>query len=50
MEQQRLNVNEVGKPTLDCLGADEERSFYVTLLARVLELYRQKKEGDAHAT
>ncbi len=44
MKKQSINVTTVGTPDIDKLGENEQKSFYLTLLARVLELRKQQLE------
>ncbi len=44
MKKQSINVTTVGTPNIDKLTEYERKSFYLTLLARVLELRKQQLE------
>ncbi len=44
MEQKTIITN--GEPNLENLSKEEERNFYLTLLARVIEYYREKREAE----
>lgn len=43
MKQQEITITTHGEPSIETLTESEARAFYATLLARVLELYRQKR-------
>ena len=42
---EKENITTHGAVDLTQLGEAETRTFYATLLVRMLELYRQKREG-----
>lgn len=39
-----IEIKTVGKPNLDHLTEGEKKTFYITMLARILELRRQQLE------
>ena len=41
---QELKVITFGSPDVADLSESEQKTFYVTLLARILELYKNKKQ------
>ena len=45
MKEEKENITTHGGVDLEQLGEAEARTFYATLLVRMLELYRQKREG-----
>ncbi len=44
MKKQGINVTTVGSPDLEKLNEYEQKSFYLTLLARILELRKEQLE------
>ena len=45
MKEEKAKTITHGGIDLEQLGVAEARTFYATLLVRMLELYRQKREG-----
>ena len=45
MKEEKAKTITHGSMDLTQLGTAEARAFYATLLVRMLELYRQKREG-----
>lgn len=41
-QQKELKVVTFGSPSVESLTKEEQKNFYITLLARMLELYKQK--------
>ena len=41
-KQKELKVVTFGSPSVESLTKEEQKNFYITLLARMLELYKQK--------
>lgn len=41
-KQKELKVVAFGSPSVESLTKEEQKNFYITLLARMLELYKQK--------
>ena len=39
-----IEIKTVGEPNLDHLTEGEQKTFYITMLARILELRRQQLE------
>lgn len=45
MENKKATIITHGSIDLELMSEAEQRAFYATLLARVLELYRKQREG-----
>ncbi len=45
-QQKELQVVTFGTPDVESLTKEEQKNFYITLLARVLELYKQKLQKE----
>ncbi len=45
MKHENVTITKCGSAEIKALGNEEQREFYLTLLARILELHRQQKEG-----
>ncbi len=41
-QQKELKVVKFGSPCIESLTKEEQKNFYITLLARILELYKEK--------
>ncbi len=50
MKNQNLTVTPVGNVDIGSLTESQQKTFYITLLANVLKLYRQQKDGDGNGT
>ena len=45
-KQKELELVAIGHPDIFELSESEQRNFYITLLTRILELYKEKKERE----
>ena len=45
MKEREVKIITHGSIDIEQMSEAEQRAFYATLLARVLELYRKQKEG-----
>lgn len=45
-KQRELELVAIGHPDIFELSESEQRNFYITLLTRILELYKEKKERE----
>ena len=47
-KQQNLKIVAIGSPSVSALSEQEQKHFYITLLSRILELYKEKKLKDSY--
>ena len=46
-KDKNFEVVTFGSPDISTLSENEQKTFYVTLLARILELYKDKKSKES---
>ena len=44
-KQQKLEIVAIGSPSIFTLTEIEQKHFYLTLLTRILELHKEKKDA-----
>ena len=45
-KQQEFKVEIIGSASIDNLPKEQQHNFYITLFARILELYKEKKKNE----
>ena len=45
-KQQNLELVAIGSPSVSALSESEQKHFYITLLTRILELIKEKKQNE----
>ena len=46
IRQQHLDLVAFGKPCVSALNESQQKHFYITLLTRILELIKEKKQNE----
>ena len=45
-KQKNLELVAIGSPSVSALSESEQKHFYITLLTRILELIKDKKQNE----
>ncbi len=45
-DQKEFKVEVFGSASIENLPEEQQRNFYITLFARILELYKEKKQNE----
>ena len=45
-KQPKLELVTIGSPSISALSETEQKHFYMTLLAQILKLYKEKKQKE----
>ena len=45
-KQKNLELVAIGSPNVSALSESEQKHFYITLLTRILELIKEKKQNE----
>lgn len=45
-KQKNLELVAIGSPSVSALSESEQKHFYITLLTRILELIKEKKQNE----
>ena len=45
-KQNNLELVAIGSPSVSALSESEQKHFYITLLTRILELIKEKKQNE----
>lgn len=45
-KQPKLELVTIGSPSISALSETEQKHFYMTLLAQILKLYKERKQNE----